>query len=260
MAELVLQWQAGGAAREGRVTDGAPATLGREAGCTVSIESSNQAVSRTHAQIRRRADGFAIADLTNGRNPASVNGRAISEETPIKEGDTITLGDVTLRVAAVRGIGAPSGGPVMKIRWEYDGRTHEETVLGGDPVIIGREAPATILIPSHHVSRQHARIVEKGGRFVIADITAGRNPITVNQRALSGERYLSPGDVIKLGDVTVVVTAVQGATPQSFGVNQLKTGRLVVCTNCHREVDGSLQDCPWCGTALVNAETVLPRY
>jgi pSer/pThr/pTyr-binding forkhead associated (FHA) protein len=258
MAELRLQWQSGGAAHEGRVTDDAPATRGREAGCTVRIESPNQAVSRKHAQIRRRADGFAIADLTNGRNPVAVNGRVIGDETPITEGDTITLGDVTLRVAAVRGIGAPSGGPAMKMRWDYEGHTHEETVLGGDPVVIGREAPAAILIPSRHVSRQHARIAEQGGRFVIADITAGRNPITVNQRALSGERYLSPGDVIKLGDVTVVVTSVQGPTPQPFGINQLKTGRLVVCTNCHREVDGSLQDCPWCGTALVNAETVLP--
>ena len=114
----------------------------------MQIESPNQSVSRKHAQIRRRADGFAIADLTNGRNPVAVNGRVISDETPIKEGDTITLGDVTLRVAAVRGIGAPSGGPVMKLRWEYEGRTHEETVLGGDPVIIGREAPAAIVIPS----------------------------------------------------------------------------------------------------------------
>ncbi|MGI8857293.1 MAG: FHA domain-containing protein [Thermomicrobiales bacterium] len=258
MAELVLQWQIGGAAREGRVTGDAPATLGREAGCTVPIESPNQAVSRKHAQIRRRADGFAIADLTNGRNPVAVNGRAIVAETAIKEGDTIALGDVTLHVAAVHGVGAPEGGPVMRMRWEHDGHAHEETVLGGDPVVIGREAPAAIMIPSPHVSRQHARIVEKGGRFVMTDITAGRNPITVNQRALSGERYLSPGDVIKLGDVTVVVTSVQGPTPQPFGVNQLKTGRLVVCTNCHREVDGSLQDCPWCGTALVNAETVLP--
>ncbi len=258
MAEMVLQWQSGGVAREGRVMGDTPATLGREAGCTVPIESPNQAVSRRHAQIRRRADGFAIADLTNGRNPVAVNGRAIGGETVLKEGDAITLGDVTLRVAAVRGIGAPSGGPVMTMRWEHDGHAHEETVLGGDPVVIGREAPAAITIPSPHVSRQHARIVEKGGRFVMTDITAGRNPITINQRALSGERYLSPGDVIKLGDVTVVVTSVRGPTPQPFGVNQLKTGRLVVCTNCHREVDGSLQDCPWCGTALVNAETVLP--
>ena len=259
MAELVLQWQSGGVACEGRITGDTPATLGREAGCTVQIESSNQAVSRKHAQIRRRADGFAISDLTNGRNPVAVNGRVIGDETVLAEGDSVTLGDVTLRITAVRGISAPSGGPMMKIRWEHEGRAHEERVLGGDPVIIGRDAPAAILIPSPHVSRQHARIEEKGGRFVITDVTAGRNPITVNQRVLSGERYLSPGDVIILGGVTVVVTLVQGAAPQSFGINQLRSGRLVVCTNCHREVDGSLQDCPWCGTALVNAETVLPR-
>ena len=57
-------------------------------------------------------------------------------------------------------------------------------------------------------------------------MTAGRNPITVNQRALSGERYLSPGDVINLGDVTLVVTSVQGAAPQPFGINRVAGGSV----------------------------------
>lgn len=258
MAELTLQWQLAGAAREGRVSGDVPAIIGREAGSAVHVESPT--VSRKHAQIRRRADGFAIADLTDGRNAVVVNGRTITAETPLKEGDTVQLGDVTLRVAAVRGIGPPVGGPVMNLRWELGGHAHDETVLSGEPVTIGRDGSAAIVIPSPTVSRQHARIAEKGGRFVITDATAGRNPITVNQRALAGERYLSPGDVIKLGAVTVVVTAVQGATPQRSGISALRPGRLVTCSTCHREVDGSLQDCPWCGTALVNAETVLPGF
>jgi pSer/pThr/pTyr-binding forkhead associated (FHA) protein len=258
MAELVLQWQMAGAAREGHVSGDAPAIIGREAGAAVHIESPT--VSRKHAQVRRRSDGFTIADLTNGRNAVIVNSRTITAETPLKEGDTVQLGEVTLRVSAVRGIGPSAGGPVMKLHWELGGHAHEETVLGGEPVMIGRDASATIIIASPTVSRQHARIAEKGGRFVITDATSGRNPITVNQRALSGERYLSPGDVVKLGEVTLVVTSVQGATLQRSGITELRRGRLVNCPTCHREVDGSLQDCPWCGTALVNAETVLPGF
>lgn len=258
MAELVLQWQLAGAAREGQVSGDVPAIVGREAGSAIHVESPT--VSRKHAQIRRRSDGFVIADLTNGRNAVIVNGRTITAEMPLKEGDTVQLGAVTLRVAAVRGIGPSAGGPVMKMRWELGGHAHEETVLGGEPMMIGRDASATITIASPTVSRRHARIAEKGGRFVITDATAGRNPITVNQRALNGERYLSPGDVIKLGDVTLVVTAVQGAVPQRNGIIDLRRGRLVNCPTCHREVDGALQDCPWCGTALVNAETVLPGF
>lgn len=257
MAELVLQWQMAGSAREGRVSSDAPAIIGREAGAAVHVESPT--VSRKHAQVRRRSDGFTIADLTNGRNAVIVNGRAITAETPLNEGDTVQLGEITLRVSAVRGVG-PAGGPVMKLRWELGGHAHEETVFSGEPVLIGRDASATISIASPTVSRQHARIAEKGGRFVITDATAGRNPITVNQRALSGERYLSPGDVITLGAITLVVTSVQSATPQRSGISELRRGRLVTCPTCHREVDGALQDCPWCGTALVNAETVLPGF
>jgi pSer/pThr/pTyr-binding forkhead associated (FHA) protein len=258
MAELTLQWHLAGAEREGRVRGDSPAIIGREAGSTIHVESPT--VSRKHAQIRRRPDGFAITDLTNGRNAVIVNGRTITAETALNEGDAVQLGDVTLRVSAVQGIGPPAGGPILKLHWELGGHGHDETVSGGEPVMIGRDASAAIVIASPTVSRQHARIVEKGGRFAITDATSGRNPITVNQRALSGERYLSPGDVITLGAVTLVVTAVQSATPQRGGITELRGGRLVVCSTCHREVDGALQDCPWCGTALVNAETVLPGF
>ncbi len=258
MAELTMQWQLAGAAREGHISDDAPAIIGREAGCAVHVESPT--VSRKHAQVRRRSDGFAIADLTSGRNAVIVNGRTIAAETPLKEGDTVQLGDVTLRVAIVRGIGQPTDGPLMKLHWNLGGHTHDETIVSGEPVIIGRDASAAIVIVSPTVSRQHARITEKGGRFVIADVTSGRNPITVNQRALNGERYLSPGDVITLGEVTIVVTTVQSSILQRNGIIELRNGRLVSCPTCHREVDGSLQDCPWCGTALVNAETVLPGF
>jgi pSer/pThr/pTyr-binding forkhead associated (FHA) protein len=258
MAELTLQWQLAGAAREGRVSGDAPAIIGREVGAAIHVESPT--VSRKHAQVRQRADGFAIADLTNGRNAVIVNGHTITAETPLNEGDAVQLGEVTLRVSAVRGVGPPTSGPTLKLHWELGGQAHDETVRGGAPVMIGRDASAAIVIASPTVSRQHAAIVEKGGRFVITDATSGRNPITVNQRALSGERYLSPGDVIQLGAVTIVVTAVQGATPQRGAITELRSGRLVVCSTCHREVDGALQDCPWCGTALVNAETVLPGF
>jgi len=258
MAELTMQWHLAGAAREGRVSGDAPAIIGREAGSAIHVES--QTVSRKHAQVRRGADGFVISDLTGGRNAVIVNGRTISAETPLVEGDTVQLGDVTLRVSAVRGIVPPTDGPLVKLRWELGGQVHNEIVVGGEPTIVGRDESAGIVLASPTVSRQHARIAEKGGRFVITDATVGRNPITVNQRALSGERYLSPGDVIKLGEVTLVVTAVQGVNLQHSGIIELRNGRLVTCPTCHREVDGALQDCPWCGTALVNAETVLPGF
>ena len=260
MAELTFQWQIAGQTREGHVEGDATAVLGRAADATICVDPDNRAVSRHHAQVRRRTDGFAISDVTDGKNPVLVNGRTITTETLIKEGDTVQLGDVTLRVTAVRGIAPVGSGTMMRLRWDLGGQTHDETIIGGDPVVIGRLAPATIVIPSETVSRQHLQIAEKGGRFVLTDLTSGRNPVTVNQRALSGERYLSPGDVIQLGAASVVVTAVQGANQPGTGITELHAGRLVVCPTCHREVEGRFQDCPWCGTALVNAETVLPRY
>src|SRR5262249_7079208 len=105
------------------------------------------------------------------------------------------------------------------------------------------------------VSRKHAQIMARGGQFILTDLTNGRNAVTVNQRRLSGERTLNTGDVIRLGTVTVLVAAVH--RPGASGPPRPPGKGLVVCPNCLREVDGSLEGCPWCGAVLVNAQTVI---
>lgn len=251
MAELILQWETATEAREARIEGDAPAIVGREAGSAVQIAS--QTISRKHARIARYPHGFTIADLTGGRNPVIVNGYMIGGETPLRAGDTLQLGDVTVYVAAVRDDPAPDR-LTMHLRWTFDGTTHEETIGDDAPVVIGRDAGATLVIASPTVSRAHVRIAARDGRFILTDLTSGRNSVAVNQRPVERERALGAGDVIRLGTVTVIVTAVRRVGGN--GAAQSVRG-LVLCPSCLREVDGSLEDCPWCGTTLVNAYTVI---
>ncbi len=251
MAELILQWETPTGERKARVSGDPPAIVGREEGSAVQLASPT--ISRKHARIARNPYGFAIADLTGGRNPVIVNGYLISGEMPLHAGDTLQLGDVTLRVAALHEDSAPDR-RTLHLCWTLDGMTHEEVIGDEVPAVIGRDVSATVVIASPTVSRSHVRIAAQEGRFVLTDMTNGRNPIAVNQRPVEGERTLGAGDVIRLGTVTVIVTAVRSAGGNS--ASQLMCAH-VLCPSCLREVDGSLEDCPWCGTTLVNAHTII---
>ncbi|WP_163998318.1 FHA domain-containing protein [Pyxidicoccus caerfyrddinensis] len=70
-------------------------------------------VSRKHVMVRKLGTGWAVSDLGSG-NGTMVNGDVISDETPLANGDVITLGDTELRFEDVANstmnISAPPSG------------------------------------------------------------------------------------------------------------------------------------------------------
>lgn len=71
----------------------AETTLGREAGNSVMLHSAS--VSRRHARIVRQGAGFAVEDLGSA-NGVKVNGIPTVGQTPLKNGDRIDIGEVSL--------------------------------------------------------------------------------------------------------------------------------------------------------------------
>ncbi|MEI9893408.1 MAG: FHA domain-containing protein [Chthoniobacter sp.] len=71
--------------------------LGRTAElCHVVVNDSS--VSKQHASLRKEGDRFLVADR-NSSNRTAVNGQfntKVFDEVPLKEGDTLTLGEVRL--------------------------------------------------------------------------------------------------------------------------------------------------------------------
>src|SRR5207247_2410309 len=55
----------------------------------------DQWLSRHHAEIVQRADGYYVADLQS-KNGTLLNGLPVKEERRLREGDVITLGEHTL--------------------------------------------------------------------------------------------------------------------------------------------------------------------
>ncbi len=93
-ARLVAQ--SGPASGQEFVLEGDELVLGRAADNPVSIPDTS--VSRKHALVRKTADGWAVSDLGSG-NGTMLNGEAIADETPLTDGDVITMGDTELKYA-----------------------------------------------------------------------------------------------------------------------------------------------------------------
>jgi hypothetical protein len=82
-------------------------------------------------------------------------------------------------------------------------------VAGQQPhLILGRNpgpSPQHVALNSSTVSRQHARLAYSGGKWMVANLSQ-TNPVVVNDQELTnldGERQLTDGDRIELGEVVL---------------------------------------------------------
>ncbi len=74
-------------------------TVGRADGNQLVLPDPERTISRVHARIVFRADGYAVVD--NGSNPISVNGQVVGagREHPLKPGDELQIGGYVLQAA-----------------------------------------------------------------------------------------------------------------------------------------------------------------
>jgi DNA-binding NtrC family response regulator len=71
-------------------------------------------------------------------------------------------------------------------------------------LLVGRSSGADLCVKDPSVSREHARITVEEGEAWIADL-GSHNGIRVNGRDVKGSRLLQSGDVVMLGNVTLVL-------------------------------------------------------
>lgn len=70
--------------------------VGRQDGCQLQIRSSQ--VSRKHCELFERDGQLVVKDLGSS-NGTFVNGRKVEGEQPLRDGDELSIGGVTFRVA-----------------------------------------------------------------------------------------------------------------------------------------------------------------
>jgi len=95
MAPLELAIERRGAPPTTRSFDGESVIVGRTEKADITID--DYSVSRRHARFFRRNGVWFVEDL-GSRNGTDVNGRRISEPSPVNPGDVITIGSSVLRL------------------------------------------------------------------------------------------------------------------------------------------------------------------
>ncbi len=111
---------------------------------------------------------------------------------------------------------ALSGTPLAALQVSGpNGQRRELPLISGAELVIGREAPATCVLPDPGVSRQHARLTAlEGGGWQITDL-GSINGTYVNGEPVRGGRVLEPGDEIEIGPYRLVARPPEsGATVQ----------------------------------------------
>jgi serine phosphatase RsbU (regulator of sigma subunit) len=115
-----------------------------------------------------------------------------------------------------------------------------ETVLDAADVVIGRTANTGLVIADPSVSRQHARITTREGRWWIEALSS-TNPTFVNRIAIDSPKELITGDVVGMGQASMRILGVPGesreqtpAMPQPIPAEGRQAARLRTLNEVHR--------------------------
>ena len=196
---------------------GEPLRFGREAGLAVLVSGDEaKVVSARHAELRLEHRTWVIADL-GSRNGTYVNGQRVISSSPVKQGDTIRLGESgpQFRVSAITAelettLPEHPGLPVALK--EPEQRAYGITLLAtatgkrfearGTRIRLGRGRECEIQPAAANdkvVSRVHAELtVGTGGGLVVRDAES-RNGTYLNAERISQAMPVRLGDKIMLG-------------------------------------------------------------
>src|SRR5262245_53055993 len=81
--------------------------------------------------------------------------------------------------------------------------------LDGDETVIGKKADCDIVLPDRHVSKSHARIVQRSDGVYIENLE-NTNETKVNGVLLEEPRRLADGDLVKICKYTLVYAGSDG--------------------------------------------------
>jgi len=143
--------------------------IGRSSTCEIHLADAS--VSRRHAEIARRDERFFIQDL-GSRNGTRVNGQEVRAPVEIRPGDSIEVGDLTLRVTM-----AEPGPPVLvppssrvdtsvQLRADHLVRTHTREQRGGTPLAAWLAAAGQLLVMPRPLTETCDEILELVARAV----------------------------------------------------------------------------------------------
>jgi pSer/pThr/pTyr-binding forkhead associated (FHA) protein len=232
--------------------------IGRDPKNDVSFE--DRSASRHHARILRSAAGYELEDL-GSRNGTRLNDQA-TRHAALRSGDQIRIGGHSLvilraeagvmraatdaappeeldrtRVAAYSEPSADESGPAWTLVVEREGKVLSTWPLETERCSIGRDPSCDVVLADDDVSRHHARIRRKHGKYYVEDLDS------LNGTLVDGE----PVYTARLGEATdlrIGPYRLRLLPPAEVPAGQ--ASRAASCAACGRTVSTAWPSCPLC--------------
>ena len=208
-----------------RFEEGEEWILGRDAD-EVDILLEDPMVSRKHVICRHTAEGYILENLSSV-NPATQNGKVITEAVLLREGDILQIGSTFFRFTQqplpAEGTAPSSEEAVLddlssvSVESISEARFVLKVVAGpnsgaefalnrGFSYVIGKDPHlCDIVFQDLSVSRQHARLnVDENNHVFIEDL-GSRNGVLINGALSAGKTAVAPQDLIALGTTSFLV-------------------------------------------------------
>ncbi len=215
-----------------RFEEGEEWILGRDPD-EVSLILEDPMVSRKHIIIRLTAEGYILENLSSV-NPATQNGKVITESVLLREGDILQIGSTFFRFTEktpsfvepseeilfpgetevieekedLSSVNVEMGG---EVRWmlkvisgpnsgaEFAMQRGSTYILGKDPTL------CDIVFQDLSVSRQHARLILDEESNIFIEDLGSRNGVLINGVLATDKHPVSSQDLIALGTTSFLM-------------------------------------------------------
>ena len=202
--------------------------LGSDPQCAISLTGAG--LLPRHALLSGQPDGQVVIRKATPDAEVMINGvRLGAEPTPLLHGDKLQVAGQELSFVDERRSGSTAFIPAMALPQGGEQRPQTGVKSAGTtggrlvsltdgreyqimsaPLVMGREAGCDVVIPGKDVSRRHAEIVPSAKGYLIVD--SSTNGVYVNDVRVPGQRVLTRGDVIRVGEESFRFYADQVAT------------------------------------------------
>lgn len=174
-------------------------SVGRSKLCDVVF--TNSTVSRFHAVVALRKDGFYVFD-TESKSGVHVNETKIEKQSKLADGDIVAFGTAIMKFYIGNDANNDYSHKKEK-KQKYSKLVNivdgNEFQLDGDYITIGRQKGSNIEISAPYVSRNQAEIFKSNDKWYIENFGTVTKT-TLNGDVINRVTPLYDGDVIKIGD------------------------------------------------------------
>lgn len=200
--------------------------LGRQADNDIVLDGEQS--SRYHAEIRWDHGHVQLVDRLS-TNGTLLNRQLVRGLMPLQAGDVIEVGGQRYRfepLDGAQGVGAIIPPPIATEKMR--GVPTVSRLFEGDPLVlialngpvtgsrwllhagvitIGRDAECDVNLQHPSVSRRHAQIVRQQAGYFVQDVES-INGTLLNGQQLAAPAVLSPGDVLRIGEIELRCVSV----------------------------------------------------